>query len=69
MPQSPAATFALIVTLTNRLASELPRNSQIAELRFLLSEYGKQQPRLSCRANECGIGPRRSGVNALDVVS
>ena len=41
------ATFALIVTLTNRLANELPRNSQIAELRFLLHEYGKQQPKLS----------------------
>ena len=45
MPQSPAATFALIVTLTNKLANELPRNSQIAELRFLLGEYAKQQPR------------------------
>jgi hypothetical protein len=45
MPQSPADTFTLIVTLTNRLANELPRNSQIAELRFLLHEYGKQQPK------------------------
>src|SRR6516164_3221846 len=47
MPQSPADIFALIVTLANRLANELPRNSQIAELRFLLHEYGKQQPKLS----------------------
>ena len=39
------ATFALIVALTNRLANELPRNSEIAELRFLLHEYGKQQPK------------------------
>ena len=45
MPTSPADTFALIVTLTNRLANELPRNSQIAELRFLLGEYAKQQPK------------------------
>ena len=46
MPQSPADIFALIVTLTNKLANELPRNSQIAELRFLLGEYAKQQPKL-----------------------
>ena len=45
MPQSPADTFTLIVTLADKLANELPRNSQIAELRFLLHEYGKQEPK------------------------
>jgi len=53
------ATFALIVKLTNRLANELPRNSQIAELRFLLHEYGKQQPKSSPRKRDWAAIKRR----------
>jgi len=50
MPQSPADIFALIVTLTNKLANELPRNSEIA------TSTGNSN--LSCPANEYEIGPR-----------
>jgi hypothetical protein len=59
MPSSPADTFSLIMTLTNKLANELPRNSQIAELRFLVSEYGKQQPKPPRKRKRDWAGQKR----------
>jgi hypothetical protein len=42
---SPADTFALIVTLTDKLVAEQPRNLDLAHLRFLLNVYKSQRPK------------------------
>ena len=42
---SPAATFTLIVALTDKLVADQPRNLDLAHLRFLLNVLKQERPK------------------------
>src|SRR6516164_8465268 len=45
MSTSPHATFAVIVTLVDKIVADQPRNLDLAHLRFLLKAYKPERPK------------------------